>query len=92
MSGSMSVPNIDEPTKLEFASPTFDRTGEAGPLHVGTEPFPCTLDEPVIETITRDLKGISKKLIHVLTFKRDSRFLNDWDLWGPLLLFMIIAG
>lgn len=50
-----------------------------------------SLDEPVSETIIRDLKTIGKKLRHVLIptgGSQDStlRELRDWDLWGPLLL------
>ncbi|KAK5886991.1 hypothetical protein CesoFtcFv8_017968 [Champsocephalus esox] len=45
-----------------------------------------TLDEPVKETILRDLRAVGSKFIHVLYPKRSSVLLRDWDLWGPLLL------
>ncbi|XP_074487852.1 protein YIPF6-like [Sebastes fasciatus] len=44
-----------------------------------------TLDEPVKETILRDLRAVGQKFIHVLYPKRSSALLRDWDLWGPLL-------
>ena len=50
-----------------------------------------TLDEPVSETILRDLKQIGIKLKHVL-FPTDSKqVLREWDLWGPLLLCLSLA-
>ncbi|KAK9534145.1 hypothetical protein VZT92_009212 [Zoarces viviparus] len=50
-----------------------------------------TLDEPVRETILRDLRAVGKKFIHVLYPKRSSALLRDWDLWGPLLLCVTLA-
>lgn len=49
-----------------------------------------TLDEPISETLMRDLRGIGSKMRHIIfptsssaTYKS---VLKDWDLWGPLLL------
>lgn len=50
-----------------------------------------TLDEPVKETILRDLRAVGQKFIHVLYPKRSSALLRDWDLWGPLLLCVTLA-
>uniref|UniRef100_W5NBR7 Protein YIPF n=2 Tax=Lepisosteus oculatus TaxID=7918 RepID=W5NBR7_LEPOC len=50
-----------------------------------------TLDEPVKETIMRDLKAVGKKFVHVLYPKKSSALLRDWDLWGPLLLCVTLA-
>ncbi|XP_041828180.1 protein YIPF6 [Melanotaenia boesemani] len=50
-----------------------------------------TLDEPVKETILRDLRAVGKKFVHVLYPKRSSTLLRDWDLWGPLLLCVTLA-
>uniref|UniRef100_A0A3P9N0X2 Uncharacterized LOC103458072 n=1 Tax=Poecilia reticulata TaxID=8081 RepID=A0A3P9N0X2_POERE len=50
-----------------------------------------TLDEPVKETIVRDLRAVGNKFIHVLYPKRSSALLRDWDLWGPLLLCVTLA-
>lgn len=50
-----------------------------------------TLDEPVKETILRDLRAVGNKFVHVLYPKRSSALLRDWDLWGPLLLCVTLA-
>eukprot|EP01102_Stenamoeba_stenopodia_P001178 TRINITY_DN11023_c0_g1_i2.p1 TRINITY_DN11023_c0_g1~~TRINITY_DN11023_c0_g1_i2.p1 ORF type:complete len:306 (-),score=51.08 TRINITY_DN11023_c0_g1_i2:193-1086(-) len=46
-----------------------------------------TLDEPVLTTIWRELKGVGIKLFHVLApHGKGPAALRDWDLWGPLIL------
>ncbi|XP_053555003.1 protein YIPF6 [Bombina bombina] len=50
-----------------------------------------TLDEPVKETIMRDLKAVGKKFIHVMYPKKSTALLRDWDLWGPLVLCVSLA-
>lgn len=50
-----------------------------------------TLDEPVKDTILRDVRAVGNKFIHVLYPKRSSALLRDWDLWGPLLLCVTLA-
>lgn len=50
-----------------------------------------TLDEPVRETVLRDLRAVGKKFVHVLYPKRSAALLRDWDLWGPLLLCVTLA-
>ncbi|KAI8925237.1 hypothetical protein BC831DRAFT_461868 [Entophlyctis helioformis] len=56
----------------------------------GSEPRPIenTLDEPVSETIMRDLNNIWTKIKQVLNpaSQADKNILRDWDWWGPLLL------
>lgn len=51
-----------------------------------------TLDEPIISTLLRDLKAIGRKIaiVAVPCLGRDNE-LRDWDLWGPLLLCLIMA-
>merc|ERR1712228_560661 len=53
-----------------------------------------TLDEPITETIMRDLRSIYEKLLYVMMpmrmNDRGSR-LKDWDLWGPLLLCLSLG-
>lgn len=53
-----------------------------------------TLDEPVTTTIARDLFSIYTKLIQVLYPPRSGssrEVLRDWDLWGPLILCLVLA-
>uniref|UniRef100_A0A8C1PSA1 Protein YIPF n=1 Tax=Cyprinus carpio TaxID=7962 RepID=A0A8C1PSA1_CYPCA len=50
-----------------------------------------TLDEPVKDTILRDLRAVGQKFVHVLYPKKSSALLKDWDLWGPLLLCVTLA-
>jgi len=56
------------------------------------EDFEDTLDEPVFQTIWRDLKGIVVKSSLVL-IPRSSNLsqLQNWDLWGPLLICLTLA-
>eukprot|EP00039_Didymoeca_costata_P025159 m.12546 g.12546 ORF g.12546 m.12546 type:complete len:226 (+) comp4667_c0_seq2:253-930(+) len=50
-----------------------------------------TLDEPVMETIMRDVRSIVQKFYHVLLPHNDKKLLRDWDLWGPLAITMALA-
>eukprot|EP00929_Paragymnodinium_shiwhaense_P061971 TRINITY_DN30947_c0_g2_i3.p1 TRINITY_DN30947_c0_g2~~TRINITY_DN30947_c0_g2_i3.p1 ORF type:complete len:236 (+),score=47.98 TRINITY_DN30947_c0_g2_i3:174-881(+) len=57
--------------------------------------LPSTLDEPVKETIMRDLRSIASKIKYVmLPSSRDDlgNRLKDWDLWGPLLLCLLLGS
>lgn len=50
-----------------------------------------TLDEPVKDTIMRDLRAVGMKFWHVLYPKTSTALLQDWDLWGPLILCVFMA-
>lgn len=51
-----------------------------------------TLDEPVTETIMRDLRMVGNKMMCVLNpRKANIQTLKDWDLWGPLILCLMLA-
>ncbi|KAJ3204891.1 Yip1 member 6 [Clydaea vesicula] len=50
-----------------------------------------TLDEPVSQTLLRDLKSIWEKLKQVLLPHKKENSLKDWDLWGPLLLCLALS-
>ncbi|ODN78730.1 hypothetical protein L202_04296 [Cryptococcus amylolentus CBS 6039] len=52
-----------------------------------------TLDEPVSETIMRDLRSIYAKLILILYPPKggNHQLLRDWDLWGPLVICLSLA-
>ncbi|KAK2460967.1 hypothetical protein APHAL10511_007437 [Amanita phalloides] len=52
-----------------------------------------TLDEPITKTISRDIISIYTKVIQVLYPRRSTgrEVLRDWDLWGPLLLCLLLG-
>lgn len=50
-----------------------------------------TLDEPIRDTVLRDLKAVGIKFFHVLYPKEKKSLLKEWDLWGPLLLCTFMA-
>ncbi|EDW39632.1 GL15435 [Drosophila persimilis] len=50
-----------------------------------------TLDEPIKETVLRDIRAVGVKFYHVLYPKEKSSLLRDWDLWGPLVLCTFMA-
>ncbi|XP_013097825.1 protein YIPF6 [Stomoxys calcitrans] len=50
-----------------------------------------TLDEPIKETVLRDMRAVGVKFYHVLYPKEKSSLLKDWDLWGPLVLCTFMA-
>ena len=54
-----------------------------------------TLNEPVSVTFMRDLRRVGRKLRTVLLPMQAEaetlRELRDWDLWGPLLLCLILS-
>ena len=53
-----------------------------------------SINEPVLATITRDLKRVGLKVWQVvipLRKAQDPHILREWDLWGPLLFTLILA-
>ncbi|KAF0705012.1 hypothetical protein AaE_014685 [Aphanomyces astaci] len=64
----------------------------SGSMYQKTE---TTLDEPVSETILRDVRLVGSKLKVVLMPKNTSdetlHALRDWDLWGPLLVCLTLS-
>ncbi|XP_077861481.1 protein YIPF6-like isoform X2 [Saccoglossus kowalevskii] len=50
-----------------------------------------TLDEPVVITVKRDLKAVGIKFFHVLWPKQSKTLLREWDLWGPLILCILLG-
>jgi hypothetical protein len=52
-----------------------------------------TLDEPVSQTIMRDVRMVGNKMMCVLNpRKANISTLKDWDLWGPLFLCLLLAA
>jgi protein YIPF6 len=50
-----------------------------------------TLDEPIRQTMLRDIRAVAKKFLYVLYPRTSSSLLKEWDLWGPLILCTIMA-
>jgi len=50
-----------------------------------------TLDEPISQTIKRDLTAVGTKFLAVLYPKEKKSLLKEWDLWGPLILCTFMA-
>jgi len=60
--------------------------------HGGPRPNYSTLDEPIRETIFRDLRAVGVKFKHVIIPAGQKKsLLSDWDLWGPLILCTFMA-
>ncbi|XP_034943614.1 protein YIPF6 [Chelonus insularis] len=80
----------------EYVINTKDIEGEMTIKNMRNEPHNNdfsinTLDEPVKDTILRDLKIVGKKFHHVINPKEKKSLLKEWDLWGPLLLCTFLA-
>ena len=54
-------------------------------------PSYSTLEEPITETVFRDLKAVAVKFQHVIIPVEKKSLLSDWDLWGPLILCTFMA-
>ncbi len=66
--------------------------GGVGGRIQGIGPEYGTLDEPVAETIMRDLRMVGNKMLCVLNpRKANIQTLKDWDLGGPLILCLMLA-
>ncbi|CAF3723408.1 unnamed protein product, partial [Rotaria sordida] len=50
-----------------------------------------TLDEPVLDTIKRDLSAVIRKFGYAVIPRQSTTLLQQWDLWGPLILITTLA-
>ncbi|CAF1448305.1 unnamed protein product [Rotaria magnacalcarata] len=50
-----------------------------------------TLNEPVLDTIKRDLGAVLRKFGYAVIPRESATLLQQWDLWGPLILVTILA-
>jgi hypothetical protein len=57
----------------------------------GSGPEFNTLDEPIRDTVLRDLRAVGVKFYHVLYPREKQSLLKEWDLWGPLVLCTFMA-
>ncbi|KRT81652.1 hypothetical protein AMK59_5332 [Oryctes borbonicus] len=69
----------------EMSIPSVQKSNKPG------EPDFNTLDEPIRETILRDVKTVAVKFTYVLFPKEKKTLLREWDLWGPLVLCTFMA-
>lgn len=95
MADDISTSEIENNVLPRFQEAENDSQFIEGDIHIpgafDEEDELNTLDEPVSETLKRDLKAVGKKFFHVLLPRRSNTLLKDWDLWGPLLLCIILA-
>lgn len=86
LSGAKKLPtNKNQSTSLNLGYDSSANNAQYRP------DFVSTLDEPVIVTISRDLKAVGYKFGHVFFPKSSSLLLKEWDLWGPLSLCVFLA-
>ena len=92
--GSTSSASTISSSPLPSTLPHPSSSSSSSPLpHSSRSSSFETLDEPVSETILRDIRMVGQKLRHVLvpTDSTTVKELRDWDLWGPLLLCLLLA-
>ncbi|CAK8683636.1 protein YIPF6-like [Clavelina lepadiformis] len=78
--------------EVSYNSPIEGEISEnAGNAHEEDGEELTTLDEPVKDTVLRDLKAVAQKFSHIVYPRKNSVLLRDWDLWGPLILCVIMA-
>eukprot|EP00918_Siedleckia_nematoides_P046874 GHVU01102738.1.p1 GENE.GHVU01102738.1~~GHVU01102738.1.p1 ORF type:complete len:197 (-),score=19.72 GHVU01102738.1:348-938(-) len=66
----------------------------AGTMDFARDEYFGSLEEPVRETIMRDVRSVGKKLHYVLLPRARAESgsgLKQWDLWGPLLLCLTLS-
>lgn len=99
---AVNMAAMDGETKLDMyddVTYTVDPQHIEGEMTIGAkqksttlgEPEFNTLDEPIKDTILRDVRTVGKKFFHVLYPKEKKSLLKEWDLWGPLILCTFMA-
>lgn len=95
---SSTIMAVVEETKLDM----YDDFGGTVQGHItvpnngkiqkqGSGPDFNTLDEPIRDTVLRDLRAVGVKFYHVLYPREKQSLLKEWDLWGPLVLCTFMA-
>merc|ERR1719183_17464 len=69
----------------------LDVENPAGPSGFGV--VKTTLDEPVSETLMRDVRMVANKIGYVVYPRAGSmkELSRNWDLWGPLVLCLLLS-
>ena len=90
--GSLAVAALPQFDMGDFSAPMNVGGSMSGGGSTGFGPDLGTLDEPVTETIMRDLRMVGNKMMCVLNpRKANIETLKNWDLWGPLILCLMLA-
>eukprot|EP00451_Oxyrrhis_marina_P040659 CAMPEP_0204392376 /NCGR_PEP_ID=MMETSP0469-20131031/61726_1 /ASSEMBLY_ACC=CAM_ASM_000384 /TAXON_ID=2969 /ORGANISM="Oxyrrhis marina" /LENGTH=192 /DNA_ID=CAMNT_0051386353 /DNA_START=11 /DNA_END=586 /DNA_ORIENTATION=- len=75
----------------DLPSGSMDESFSSGAGLAGRQ---STLDEPIKDTILRDVRGIAAKLKYVVLPRarvEKGAGLREWDLWGPLILCLMLS-
>lgn len=91
--------NIDSENKIQSINNNNNQSNELKESNKNQdEDVKNTLDEPVIDTLKRDLYKIYIKLRYVIIPKfnksadeQTNTQLKDWDLYGPLLFTLLLC-
>eukprot|EP00929_Paragymnodinium_shiwhaense_P103905 TRINITY_DN67757_c0_g2_i3.p2 TRINITY_DN67757_c0_g2~~TRINITY_DN67757_c0_g2_i3.p2 ORF type:complete len:211 (+),score=13.67 TRINITY_DN67757_c0_g2_i3:76-708(+) len=90
--GTVTAPGGFQPMGVDLSSAVPSGNIETPGFEVTARG--CTLDEPVTETIMRDLRSVGTKLKYVMlpAARHDKAHgLKEWDLWGPLFLCLALG-
>jgi len=87
-STKVEMPDFVDPGSYGDVSGEMASTGTTGTSSADEY---NTLDEPVMDTIMRDLRAVGSKFYHVLKPVEKKALLKEWDLWGPLILCTFLA-
>jgi len=87
-----TLPMEEKNNATENTLQELDLEGEiATPVTIDTDQS-STLDEPIKETFLRDAKAIGSKFKQIfLPTQSKQQLLRDWDLWGPLIICVVLA-
>lgn len=85
--------NRPEVLSGNIAGTDSSRSSRRGPMQeVNLDSELDTLDEPVWDTVKRDMSTIGAKFGHVILPHGDKeQLLKDWDLWGPLFICVALS-
>jgi len=91
-----TVPSVGPGSVGSGHPSTASLTALAGPTPGYGTYIENTLDEPIWETLKRDLFTIGRNLRSVLIpvdwdFGKHQAALHNWDLWGPLIFMLSLA-
>ncbi|MFH4974914.1 hypothetical protein AB6A40_001623 [Gnathostoma spinigerum] len=77
---------IDVSGDIAGAAPPKPQRSQPANVESSIELGSETLDEPVWDSVKRDLRMVVAKFGQVLIPRSNHQLLRDWDLWGPLFI------